>query len=146
MSVSISNNLYSSILFKLLKTGIIRVTLYTFGMCFNIVAKYSPKFNCKTHVDSVNPLYNAFINITAIMNEKRYKPINKSSAYYVYWHMISLLWCTSYYLYCSKDLKLLYTVINTSTTSDISQTADDERGILLQFTNNWITDIKADKH
>ena len=30
-----------------------------------------------------------------------------------------------------KILKLLSTVINTSMTSDISQTADDERGILL---------------
>ena len=72
MSVSILNNLNSSILFKLLKTGIIRISLFKFGNKFNIVAKYSPKFYCKSNVDSVTPLYNAFVNITAIMNEKRY--------------------------------------------------------------------------
>ena len=74
MSVSILNNLYSIILFKLLKMGIILITLFKLGIVFNIVAKYSPKFYCKTHVDSVTHLYmcNAFINITAIINEKRY--------------------------------------------------------------------------
>ena len=34
----------------------------------------------------------------------------------------------------AKKLKLVSTVINTSVTSDISQTADDERGILLYKT------------
>ena len=53
MSVSILNNWYSSILFKLLRTKIIRITLFKFGFVFNIVAKYSPKFYCKTHVNRV---------------------------------------------------------------------------------------------